>query len=252
MGSSTASLTARDTKVLAARAWATNAELIADVARLGYLRTSDLVLDPTHANGVWWKKWRPDRLEVPASGADFRHLAYPDASFDAIAFDPPYVTVGGRETSGIKDFLARYGLLDVPKTPEETQQLINDGLREMWRLVRPSAIQDLDETRPNGVVLVKCADYVWSGHLWTGVYYTIEHARSVGFVVADIFEHIGHVRAQPTRTRKCKRCKGTGIVAAAGSGPACPPCAGEGRVASRQHHARRNLSTLLVLRRPKP
>lgn len=34
--------------------WANNAELIADCARLGYLRSDWLTLDPTYGNGRFW------------------------------------------------------------------------------------------------------------------------------------------------------------------------------------------------------
>jgi hypothetical protein len=43
--------------VLAVAAWPTNAELIADVARLGYIRGR--VWDATYGRGVWWKLYRP-------------------------------------------------------------------------------------------------------------------------------------------------------------------------------------------------
>ena len=40
-----------DGPVLAAKAWVENGDLIADVARLGYLRDSDRILDPTWGLG---------------------------------------------------------------------------------------------------------------------------------------------------------------------------------------------------------
>ena len=41
---------------------------------------------------------------------DFRGMWYRDEVFDAVAFDPPYVSVGGRSTSGINGMHAAYGM----------------------------------------------------------------------------------------------------------------------------------------------
>jgi len=198
--------------ILAAKYWVSNADLIADVAKLGYLKKADVVLDPTYGKGIWWKKWRPERLfhHDLSNGPeyDFRNLEmYTDGFFDAIAFDPPYVSVGGRSTSGMKDMYEAFGLMDAPTTPLLVQSLINDGLDEMHRLVKP-----------RGIVLVKCQDYISSGKLWPGTHYTLTHALAIGFELLDRLEHLSKAsRAQPS-----------------------------GR---RQMHARRNLSTMFVLRK---
>lgn len=220
--------------ILAATEWPSNAELIADCHRLGYLRDSDHVLDPTYENGTWWNQWRPEKLTAchrASDGSDFRHLPFPDGTFDAIAFDPPYVCPGGRKTSTIKDFHARYGMAegsyDDPDftNPAELQQIINDGLTEMHRLVIPAVRRKYEPAKPgaNGVVLVKCKDYIWSGYYWPGAHYTAQHAIQLGFVIEDRFEFLSDPGPQPTVN------------------PDGSP--------RRQVHARRNLSTLLVLRR---
>lgn len=117
--------------VLAAHAWPTNAHLIADVAHLGYLTDTDRVIDPTYGRGIWWQRWRPADLtahDIRADGIDFRDLPHPSGRFDAAAYDPPYVCVGGRRTTTVPDLHDRYGLTDAPNTPAELQQLIADGL----------------------------------------------------------------------------------------------------------------------------
>lgn len=204
-----------DFPVLAANNWPNNAELIADVFRLGYIELGDDVLDATYGRGLWWKVYRPGFLvtnDIVQGRADcnydFRHLPEEWANrFDVVAYDPPYVCVGGRETTGIPDLHDRYGLTDAPKNPRALQALMDLGLLEMKRV-----------TRPGGLILMKCQDYISSGKLWPGTYYSQRQAVTLGLEVVDRFEHIGHARPQPP-----------------------------GR---KQVHARRNLSTLFVLRKP--
>lgn len=202
--------------VLAATEWRSNAELIVDCVRLGYLREEWATLDPTYGRGVWWKAWRPPNLithDIELDGVDFRQLPEPNASFDAVAFDPPYVCTGGRTTSTIPDFNARFGLIDTPRTPAALQEMNEAGLAEMHRVLRP-----------RGVLLVKCKDYVWSGRLFLGTHQTLTRAISLGFEPIDRMEHVGKPGPQPERSR----ADGKPVV---------------------QQHARRNLSTLFVLRK---
>lgn len=204
--------------VLAAHQWNKNADLIADMARLGYLRPDWLTLDPTYGRGNWWTTWRPERLvthDLRLDGVDFRRLPEADTSFDAVAYDPPYVCIGGRKTTTMPDFHDRFGLTDAPGSPAELQELINGGLSEAWRVVKPE-----------GIVLAKCQDYVSSGKLWIGTHHTLAHAIAVGFEPIDRLEM---VQARP-RPQPLNRHNGE---------------------PTRQVHARRNLSTLLVLRRPR-
>lgn len=202
--------------VLAATEWSSNAELILDCVRLGYLRAEWRTLDPTYGQGVWWQRWEPDDLTVNRNEWDFTAAPFDDKSFDAITYDPPYVCIGGRETGsgGGADIRDRFGLADAPKTPALLQQLIDDGLTEMCRLLRPS-----------GIVLVKCQDYISSGGIWLGTFLTTRHALSLGLLPVDRMEHITNPRPQPTLNLD-----------------------GSPR---RQVHARRNLSTLLVFRQPR-
>jgi hypothetical protein len=199
-----------DDPVLAASTWQTNAHLIEDVVRLGHLKKSDRVLDPTFGRGIWWKNWRPDDLvthdKYAVDGVDFRHVPHDDNEFDAVAFDPPYVCTGGKDTSGIKDLQNRYGIDRGPSTPAGVQELINAGLTEAKRVVKE-----------RGVILCKCQDYVSSGKLWLGTHHTLSHALELDLVCVDRLEHLGGVRPQPKHAR--------------------------------QVHARRNLSTLFVFRK---
>ena len=212
-----------DGPVLAASSWPTNAHMVEDLVELGYLRESDHVLDPTYERGVWWRRWQPERLTTchrSTDGTDFRDLPFESHTFDAVAYDPPYVCPGGRSTSTIPEFHDRFGMAEgghedpLFSTPAELQQLIDDGLAEMVRLVKPG-----------GLILTKCQDYVWGGRLWEGATLTRNTAVALGCTVVDRLEHIGHARPQPAKNPD-------------GS-------------ARRQVHARRNLSTLWVFRAPK-
>lgn len=197
--------------VLAATAWASNAELVADLVRLNYLDLNLLTLDPTYERGVWWNKVRPKTLVThhrAEDGTDFRDLPYDDRSFPQIAYDPPYVCPGGRDTSTTKEQHDRYGMADPAfRTPAELQTIIDAGLAEMWRL--------LDR---GGRCYAKSQNYIWSGRLWLGAEKTLTHALALGFDVDDRLEHL-----RPIGRNSQKR----------------------------QVHARRNLSTMFVLRKPK-
>ena len=198
--------------VLAATYWPTNAHLIEACAQLGYLAADRPTLDPTYGRGIWWKRWRPNRLathDIRLDGVDFRDLPHADQEFGAVAFDPPYVSVGGRKTTTMPDFQNRYGIDTAPTTPTGVQLLINAGLEECCRVLEP-----------NGWLLVKCQDYISSGRLQPGTHWTLERALQLGMIYFDRLEHIAIApRPQPSRRR--------------------------------QVHARRNLSTLLVFRRPR-
>lgn len=243
--------------VLAAHKWNTNADLIVDLVRMKYLRKEWLTLDPTFGDGNWWTHWQPDVLVkhdlYKLDDVDFRALPHPDSTFDVCVYDPPYVVPGGRETSTIKEMHDAYGMDGDFKNPAELQELINAGLREMWRVVK----RPIRAKQRGGLVLVKCANYVWSGRLNLGAHDTLNYALGLGFKVEDWFTHVGGVRPQPGgRTHKCGRCKASGVVADyEGSAIECPACGGDGRIPTEQQHARQNASTLYVLRRgwdPKP
>lgn len=215
--------------VLAATHWPTNGHMVADLHRLGYLLATDRVLDPTYENGIWWQQWRPDDLTTchrATDGTDFRRLPFPSHHFDVITYDPPYVCPGGRKTSTMQDFHERFGMAEgghedpMFRTPDELQQLINDGLTEMVRLVKPGR----RDAEKGGRLLVKCQNYQWGGHLFEGAEHTRAHALDLGCTVVDRLEFLARPRPQPSSNRD-----------------------GSDR---RQVHARRNLSTLFVLRAP--
>lgn len=200
--------------VLAAASWRSNAELIEDVVRLGYIRPDDRVIDLTYGQGIWWKNYdHPghftamfhDAVDPPKKGAarlaerarthptagtvgDFTRLHMPTAAYEVVAFDPPYVCLGGRTTIGedVAGFVAGYGLRDAPRTPDDMRAFIAQGLAEATRICVPG-----------GILLVKCAPYISSGKLQLGDHWLLEDALALGLKVEERFIHVGHVRPQP-------------------------------------------------------
>jgi SAM-dependent methyltransferase len=175
--------------VLAVHAWRNNAELIADCARLGYLRADWRTLDPTYGRGGFWKLWRPDDLvahDLKLDGVDFRALPHADASFDAVVLDPPY-KLNGTPTAAVDE---RYGV-DVVDTRRGRMQLIIDGIDELARVLRPA-----------GYLLLKCQDQVNGGKVRWQTRVFADHAeRKHGMRLVDML-HLLAYRPQPEGRRQ--------------------------------------------------
>lgn len=214
-----------NTPVLAATAWRNNSDVIVAAAQLGHLRKEWLTLDAAVGKkAVFWKKWRPDHLvtndfdiEVEADfHHDFRDMpSFDDATFDAAVFDPTYVCVGGRSTTGMPEMHDRYGMTEAPKSPEALLEMNKDGLTEIVRVTKPGT------TKTNGaLILIKYQDQISSGKFFAGTHYMAQHALDLGCTWVDRLE-----RTQPNSRPQPRH--------------------------RRQLHARRNLSSLLVFRRGK-
>lgn len=185
--------------VLAAFAWKSNAELIADVAKLGYL--DGHVYDCTYGNGTFWKAWWPESLCVSdlhsahvMSHIDFTDMPFTDDFFDAVVFDPPYKLNGtSRPQDASTD--ASYGVAGPYVPAEQRHQLMRDGLTECVRVTRKH-------------VLVKCQDQVCSGRMHWQTLMMVDHGRTVGLELVDRFDLLGKHRPQPMEGRKQKHAHG--------------------------------------------
>lgn len=214
--------------VRAAHAWNTNAELIADVAQL-YIPADAEVLDLTYGRGVWWRKFRPERLTLMNGEGGF--VCGPDGvldvepdyrripedwhgRFDVVAFDPPYVSTGGRATSTVPEFNDRYGLTEASRTPVDLHWYNIGGLEQAALAAKPA-----------GLILVKTMPYVSSGKLQPVPMWIYHHADvEMGLTLVDWFVHQGHPGMQPSENLDGSR--------------------------RRQVHARQNASHLFVFRTP--
>lgn len=197
--------------------WRTNAEMFADVAKLGYL--DGRVLDCTYGDGNFWTVFRPRRFVAhdlyTYDSVDARSMTmHRRESFDTTVLDPPYAFRGRAS----KAFDAKYGVGKY-RGANAVLELYFDIMVECVRLTRP-AVKVQGRTEPvGGYVLVKCQDQVVSGAVRWQVDEITRFAESLGLVKVDMFT-LNSYRAQP-----------------------------HGRS---QHHARRNGSTLLVFQKRQP
>ncbi len=202
--------------------------MIADAALIGHLREEWLTLDATYGLGVFWKKWRPEHLvrqdldatKAPDGVVDFRCLPYPDDTFDAVMFDPPY-KLNGQPDPLVDD---RYGV-GVPTRWQDRMALCTEGIIEQARVLKVG-----------GNLLVKCQDQVCSGRIrWqTDIFSATAFSR--GCVKIDEMMLLGKGRKQP-ETRPHVACGAMGCSAAG--------CIA-GRVEVVQRHAAYRPSTLLI------
>lgn len=128
-----------------------NAELIAHVARLGYLDGS--VLDATYGEGTFWRDFKPDALVTndlykPADHAwDFLDLPCRDGEYDAVVYDPDYKLNG---TPALPEMDARYGVQEDMVNRTMRLDKMTVGAMECYRVARK-------------FLLVKCMDMVEGG-----------------------------------------------------------------------------------------
>lgn len=187
------------TVVRAVHDWSTNADLIADIARLpGYLTAPGpddppwTVLDATYGkHGGFWKSYRPELLTTndlrhPADHSwDFRSMPVEDGSFDVAVFDPDYKLSG---TPALGEFDERYGV-DENLTRDERMEKIRAGAVECFRVCRRR-------------LLVKCQDQVEGGKVRWQTDMVTRAVEELGGWKIDRFDLLGGGRQQPSGRRQ--------------------------------------------------
>lgn len=171
----------------------TNADLMVDCQRLGYL--DGTILDLTYGKGSFWSKL-PDlhvaKNDLHPDKGDFHHdfTNFPDdlGFWTSVVFDPPY-RLGG--TPSTPDFDDAYGLEEY-RSPADVRSLIEGGTREACRL---SVCH----------VLVKTQDHVSSGRLQPLTSWVIEAAQSTGAVLVDSLHVVAGRKQPPGRTQRRAR-----------------------------------------------
>lgn len=166
-----------------------NGQLIADVAKLGYIKRYDFVLDATYGKGTFWKSWKPMHLthhDIKVDGVDFRDLPYVDDHFDVVVFDPPYKLNG---TPSLGDFDDAYGIQDVSDW-RDRMRLIVDGAKECARVAGKH-------------LLTKQQDQVVSGQMRWQTDAVTEAVTSLGFRKADRCDFVNKTsQKQPAGRRQ--------------------------------------------------
>jgi hypothetical protein len=125
--------------------------------------------------------------DLEIDGVDFRALPEPDNTFDLVAFDPPYVSIGGVETTKLPDFLDRYGM-GMTKGHKALFAMNVAGLAECARVAKR-----------RGIVFVKCGDFVESGQFVQGHRIMVEAGLSLGLKQVDEFIHASGTGPQPKK-----------------------------------------------------
>lgn len=111
-------------------------------------RDAHTVLDLTYAGGNFWGRSLPPEIALttsnidPAADADL-HLdltatGLPDGAHDVVVIDPPH-----NADAGAQSFMgARYGTV---QGTDALQRLIEDGVREAWRIARLGVIVKIQD-----------------------------------------------------------------------------------------------------------
>lgn len=190
-------MTAADEPVLSFGTWRTNAQLIADVARLGYVGPS--VLDLSYGLGAFWTDWRPDKLVANDLNPDKGDHSIdvtgdpPDEwleRFDTTVWDGPYRMCG---TPGHHQYSDRYGIDRYLSIPERLD------------LLRAGVTFAAACTVDGGTVLVKCQDQVSSKRkIWQTIT-LVDHAAERGLRFVDRFDLTSPRRAQPSGRQEHSR-----------------------------------------------
>jgi hypothetical protein len=197
-----------------------NAELIEECAQLGYLDRDWLTLDCTYGKGRFWTNWKPRQLVCsdlnPVDPQFWRGVAVLKADFTATPWaDEWFDAVVIDPPFKLSGNSQNRG----PASGDASYGISTYvPIEERHQLIFDGIDECLRILKPGGYLLIKCQDQVSSGRVHWQTRIFSGHAEAGGANLVDMI-HLPSYRRQP---------KGT-----------------------RQLHARRNYSTLLILRKGK-
>jgi len=189
-----------------------NAQLIAECAQLGYLQKDWEIIDATYGKGRFWTEWRPSSLttnDLDASTSATYNYDFTDMIFPDHCFDA-VVFDPPYKLNGTSTSKG-------PASGDESYGIKGKyvPIDERHQLIYDGLDECLRVLKKGGMLLVKCQDQVSSGRVhWQTMLFTQHLADDTKLV--DML-HLPGYRRQP--------------------------------MGRRQLHARRNYSTLLVLRK---
>lgn len=202
------------TAILAAGGYANNAELIVACRDLGYLDDHTPTWDGTYRHGRFWTLWQPQQLHR----TDLDPAHSPDHPGGLDATTTPYPD--GHWARIVLDPPYKLNGTSTGQGAASSDRSYGVDQPATWQerhtLIRAMTTEAHRVLTPGGYLLLKCQDQVCSGQVRWQTREFADHAEQLGMRLVDALHLLGH-RPQPA-----------------------------GR---RQVHARRNYSTLLVLRK---
>jgi hypothetical protein len=198
--------------IYAIHPYRSNAELIEAAAKLGYLRKEWRTFDATYGQGTFWRKWRPEFLH-----ANDRDVILPVAPF---FYRDDFTNLHWTDSAfDVVVFDPPYKMNGSPTKAIDDRYGV--GLSARWQdrieLMKRGQKECARVLKPGGYLLTKCQDQVVSGKVvWQTDIMTAQGIHD-GLVKVDRLDILTNPRPQPH---------------------------------SRQVHARRNSSSLLVFRKP--
>jgi len=196
--------------ILAAGGWQSNAQLIEDVSRL-YFREKDLVVDITYGRGKFWTDFEPPGLVKHDIRGD--GVCWSKLPEESESVDVVVMDPPYVAMGGRKTSNLK-GMLD--EYGMTTTQSWN--AREVHDAAVPGMAEAFRVLKPGGLFWYKCQDYISNHRYQPASHWAVTDCLAMGFIVEDRFDLVLAPRPQPF-----------------------------GR---NQEHARRNISHLLVFRKP--